>query len=123
MSLLETPPDPGDPARLRLESTRTCDRLRSMSAVRLAAGRVDGRSRARAAFDLAQEFADHAAELAGGPQRRLPELGDFAAADVLAVCALDLVAELDARGGLGAPESAAACESAVTRLIELRRSL
>ena len=120
VSLLETPPDPRAPARLRLELTRTCDRLRSMSAVRLATARPDGRSRARAALDLAQDFADRAAELAARPQQALPELGDFAASDVLAVCGLDLLEELEARG---AQESAAACAAAVTRLIELRRSL
>ena len=100
--------------------TRTCDRLRSMSVVRLAAERPEGHSRAQAAFDLAQEFADRAAELAHRPPRALPDLGVFAAGDVLAVCAHDLVEELAGHDPKPAGE---VCADAVARLIDLRRSL
>ncbi len=95
-----------------------------MSAVRLgapaASGGATGRSRARAAFDLAQEFADAAAALAGHPGRALPELGDFAVGDVLAVCVHDLVEELTAADE---QRRAQVCASAVAHLIALRRSL
>ena len=91
-----------------------------MSLVRLAAPLPDGRSRARAAFDLAQDLADRAAGLAGRPARRLPELADPAAGDVLAVCAQDLLEELaTALPGRGEEE----CRRAVEALVTLRQSL
>ncbi len=120
VSLLDPTPAPEDPERLILEASRTCDRLRSLSLVRLGAQLPDGRSRARAAFDLAQELADDAAALEGRPARALPDLADPAAGDVLAVCAQDL-AEVVAEGRSDA--SADACRRAVERLISLRRAL
>ena len=120
MSLLEQPPGLDDPARLRLESGRTCDRLRSMSLTRLDAPLADGRSRSRAALDLAQQFADAAALLAGRPVRALPELGSPAAGDVLAVCALDLAEELDRGTG---DDSTGVCRGAVQDLVSLRQQL
>jgi hypothetical protein len=120
VSLLDPTPAPEDPERLILEASRTCDRLRSLSLVRLGAQLPDGRSRARAAFDLAQELADDAAALEGRPARALPDLADPAAGDVLAVCAQDL-AEVGAEGRSDA--SADACRRAVERLISLRRAL
>ena len=91
-----------------------------MSLVRLGASVNDGRSRARTALDLAQELADEAAAIAGRPARRLPDLPDPAAGDVLAVCTHDLAEELAALP----PEAAAsACRSAVDRLVTLRQLL
>lgn len=120
VSLLDPTPAPEDPDRLILEATRTCDRLRSLSLVRLAASLPDGRSRARAAFDLAQDLADAAAELAGHPRRVLPDLADPAAGDVLAVCAQDLAEEVADRRG---DASAQACRRAVEGLVALRQAL
>jgi hypothetical protein len=120
VSLLDPIPAPEDPDRLILEAARTCDRLRSLSLVRLAAPLPDGRSRARAAFELAQDLADEAAVLAGRPQRMLPDLADPAAGDVLAVCAQDLAEEVADRRGEAA---SGACRRAVEGLVTLRRSL
>lgn len=121
MDLLAAPPDPADPARLVLEAGRTCDRLRSMSLVRLSAELPGGGTRAGAAFDLAGEFADLAADLAEQPRRDLPPLPDPAAGDVLAVCARDLVQELLDRPG--EPDAAEVCARAVAALVSLRRVL
>lgn len=121
MSLLEPDPDPSHPDRLALEGARTADRLRTLSLVRLAAPAAQGASRAQAAFALAQELADRAAELAGGPRRALPVLPDSAVGDVLAVCVHDLVEQLQQAG----PDSPAGstCAEAVERLRELRAQL
>jgi hypothetical protein len=120
VSLLDPTPAPEDPERLILEASRTCDRLRSLSLVRLGAQLPDGRSRARAAFDLAQELVDAAAALQGRPARDLPDLADPAAGDVLAVCAQDLAEEVAERRS---DASADACRRAVERLIGLRQAL
>lgn len=81
---------------------------------------TDGRSRAGAALDLAQELADEAAVIAGRPARRLPDLPDPAAGDVLAVCANDLAEELE---GVPTDTGGSACRSAVERLVVLRQLL
>lgn len=120
MSLLDPTPLPEDPERLILEASRTCDRLRSLSLVRLAASLPEGRSRARAAFDLAQELADASFALAGTPSHVLPDLADLAAGDVLAVCAQDLAEEVARRPSHAAAE---ACRGAVEGLIALRQVL
>ena len=88
-----------------------------MSLVRLGAAVNDGRSRGRVALDLAQEFADQAAAIAGRPARRLPDLPVPAAGDVLAVCANDLADELYA---IPVDAGASTCRSAVERLVTLR---
>jgi hypothetical protein len=121
VSLLDPEPEEGDPARLHRESARTADRLRTMSLVRLSAPLPDGSTRAGAAFALAQRLVDRAAELAGRPRRRLPELPDSAVGDVLAVCAHDLAEQVRAR----APDrsATAACREAVVALVALRRDL
>ena len=121
MVLLTPPPDPTDPARLQVEADRTCDRLRSMSLVRLAAPRPHGPTRAGAAFALAATLADARADLVGRPRRQLPELPDPAAGDVLAVCANDLVEAVRTRPG--DPDAARICGDAVRALIALRRDL
>jgi hypothetical protein len=120
VSLLDPTPAPEDPERLVLEASRTCDRLRSMSLVRLAAPLPDGRSRARAAFDLAQDLADASFVLAGRPVQGLPDLADPAAGDVLAVCAQDLAEQV---ADLPGEASARACRRAVEGLIALRQAL
>jgi hypothetical protein len=120
VSLLDPTPAPEDPERLVLEASRTCDRLRSMSLVRLAAPLPDGRSRARAAFDLAQDLTDASFALAGAPGRALPDLADPAAGDVLAVCAQDLAEQVADRPG---EASAQACRRAVEGLVALRKVL
>lgn len=117
MTLADPPPEPRDPARLAVEIERTVDRLRSLSAVRLAAPLPGGRSRAEAAFALAQVLADRAAGLEGRPVRVLPELPDLAAGDVLAVCGHDLLAQVR----LGRDPQA--CREAVEALVALRRVL
>jgi hypothetical protein len=119
VSLLDPEPEEGDPARLDRESARTADRLRTMSLVRLSAPLPDGSTRAGAAFALAQRLVDRAAELAGRPRRRLPELPDSAVGDVLAVCVHDLVEQVE-RGGA---DDRAACAAAVEALRDLRRQL
>jgi hypothetical protein len=91
-----------------------------MSLVRLAAPLPDGRSRARAALDLAQGLADEAAVLAGRPGRELALLADPAAGDVLAVCAQDLAEEV---AGRPSATSVQACRAAVEALVALRQSL
>ena len=117
VSLLDPQPDPGDPERLALEVGRTAERLRSLSAVRLAAALPDGGCRAAAAFGLAQALTDRAATLAGRPHRALPELPDLAAGDVLAVCGHDLVEQLHSSA------EPATCRRAVEDLVALRRLL
>jgi hypothetical protein len=121
VNLLAPEPDPDDPERLDREAARTAERLRTLSLVRLAVALPDGRTRAAAAFALAGELADLAADLAGRPRRRLPELPDGAVGDVLAVCALDLAEEVRACGS--SPAAAAACRAAVDSLVALRRQL
>lgn len=93
-----------------------------MSLVRLSAALPEGSNRAHAAFALAGDFADRAADLAGRPRRALPELPDPAAGDVLSVCGNDLAEELRAAPAdpLGA---AAICRTAVAELVALRRLL
>jgi hypothetical protein len=92
---------------LAADVRRVADRLRTMSAARLAgppAPPEDGmppyRSRAQAAWAVAQAMADAAAALESGPaggwveRRPLPELADFAAGDQVAVTGHDLLAAL-----------------------------
>ena len=94
---------------LAADVRRVSDRLRTLSAARLAgppAPPEDGmppyRSRAQAARGAAQAMADAAAALeraavgSGGFQwRPLPELADFAAGDQVAVTGHDLLAGLE----------------------------
>lgn len=122
MDLLQAQPSEADPRRLELEADRTAERLRTLSLVRLATSLPDGRSRAGAAFDLAQRLADRAADLTATQQRALPELPVQAAADALAVCARDLVDVLRAASAPAAGAEAA-CRESVAELIALRRLL
>jgi hypothetical protein len=121
VNLLAPEPDPDDPERLEREAVRTAERLRTLSLVRLGVALPDGRTRAGAAFAVAGELADAAADLAGRPRRQLPQLPDGAAGDALAVCALDLAEEIRAAGPSAATSQA--CRTAVETLVALRRQL
>lgn len=121
MDLRAPDPDAGDPARLDLEASRACERLRTMSLVRLAASRPGARTRAADAFALAQDLVDMTADLLAGERRTLPPLPDASAGDVLAVCAHDLACAL--RDAPGDPRALATCRRAVEQLVALRLSL
>lgn len=95
-----------------------------MSLTRLSRPGAGGGSRAAAAFELAQRLADTAADLDGRARVALPELADPCAGDVVAVCAHDLVAAIEATAGsIPASTAAQACRSAVADLVALRRTL
>ena len=98
-------------AELATDVRRVSDRLRSLSATRLAGppgppgdGLPPYASRAQAARAAAQAMVDaagalEAATAGGGPARRsLPELADLAAGDQVAVTGNDLLAALDLLG-------------------------
>lgn len=124
MSLFDPPADPSDPDRLSREAERTCDRLRTMALTRLSRPEAGGASRAAAAFEVAQRLADTAADLDGRARVGLPELADPCAGDVVAVCAHDLVAAIEATTeSVSAQAAARACRSAVADLVALRRTL
>jgi hypothetical protein len=131
---------------LAADVRRVADRLRTLSAARLAgppAPPEDGmppyRSRAQAARGAAQAMADAAAALesaaAGGVGslgwRPLPELADFAAGDQVAVTGHDLLAALklvspDEEVWFGAHDRAPArlgVEQAARLLADVRRRL
>jgi hypothetical protein len=76
--------DPRD--EVAREGQRVVDRLRSMPLTRLT-GDVAGRARA-----LAQALADRAADLEGRPRRPVPDIGDPAVGDQVAVMVTDLLA-------------------------------
>ena len=74
-----------------VELGRVVDRLRSMPLTRLAAPWGDYPSRAAGARALAQRLADRAADLAGLPHRLVPDVGDAAVGDQVAVTGRDLL--------------------------------
>jgi hypothetical protein len=74
-----------------VELRRVVDRLRSMPLTRLAAPWGDYPSRAVGARALAQRLADRAADLSGLPRRRVPDVGDAAVGDQVAVTGRDLL--------------------------------
>lgn len=76
-----------------------------------------GGTPATRAFALAAVLADEAADLDSRPRRPLPSLPAASAGDVLAVCAHDLMAVLEA-----APDPAATARLSEA-MITLRRSL
>ena len=119
----QTHPEPGAGADdLARDLDRVIDRLRSLSAARLAAPVPGWASRAVAARALAQACADAAAHLTGEPTRTVPALSDLAVGDQVAVCGHDLVAALS---GTGTDRDAAATAAAAVRadLDALRRAL
>jgi hypothetical protein len=68
-----------------VELGRVVDRLRSMPLTRLAAPWGDYPSRAVGARALAQRLADRAADVSGSPHRSVPDVGDAAVGDQVAV--------------------------------------
>ena len=125
---------------------RVSDRLRTLSATRLASPPApparpdeggageDHASRAAAGRALAQRLADAAADLeaaAAGvePGRRpLPELPDLSVGDQVAVTGHDLLAVLDLAGpdppvGTGGRRAAEAVRAAARALMDVRRRL
>ncbi len=95
-----------------------------MALTRLSAPGADGRSRAEAAFEVAQRLADAAADLNGRARQVLPSLADPAAGDVVAVCSHDLAEAIAAPVStvpVGAAEDV--CRTAVADLVALRRML
>ncbi len=81
-----------DDEGVRTEAARVVDRLRTMPLTRLAAPWPPHPSRAAGARALAQRLADRAADLTGGPRRDVPDVGDAAVGDQVAVTLADLLA-------------------------------
>lgn len=119
MDALRPDPDMADPARLRIEADRVCERLRTMSLVRLAAPLGPDGSRADRGFAVAQELVDLAASVRGEARRLLPRLPDPAVGDVLAVAARELIDALESTGDGGGE----ACRRASESLREVRLAL
>jgi hypothetical protein len=76
---------------VRVELGRVVDRLRSMPLARLARPWGDYPSLAAGARSLAQDLADRGADLGGWPRREVPDVGDAAVGDQVAVTGLDLL--------------------------------
>lgn len=77
---------------VQTEVNRVVDRLRSMTLARLAAPWQGFDSMAAGARGLAQRLADRAADVGGWPRRAVPDVGDAAVGDQVAVTAADLLA-------------------------------
>ncbi len=75
----------------RVELGRVVDRLRTMPLTRLAAPWGDYPSRAAGARAVAQRLADRAADVSGAPHRPVPDVGDAAVGDQVAVTGRDLL--------------------------------
>jgi hypothetical protein len=75
----------------RVELGRVVDRLRSMPLSRLAAPWGDYPSRAAGGRALAQRLADRAADVSGAPHRPVPDVGDAAVGDQVAVTGRDVL--------------------------------
>ena len=89
-----------------------------MSDTRLARALPPHASRADAARALAQDLADRAAVLVGGPPRPLPRLPDLAVGDQVAVTGTDLVL-----AAAGHPDPGGLVAAAVERCRALRLAL
>lgn len=76
---------------LEVEVGRLADRLRSMPLTKLSAPWQESGSRAAVARKLAQRMADGAADLSGVPRRGVPDVGDAAVGDQVAVVGAELV--------------------------------
>jgi hypothetical protein len=77
---------------LAVELDRVVDRLRSMPLTKLSAPWPPYPSRAAGARALAQRLADAAADVSGEPRRVVPDVGDSAVGDQVAVTGADLLA-------------------------------
>jgi hypothetical protein len=81
-----------DSPDVEVELARVVDMLRSMPIPKLGRPMVDeGPTRAQAARDLAQWLADAAAGQAGWSHREVPDVGDPAVGDQIAVTGRDLL--------------------------------
>jgi hypothetical protein len=111
-----------EPVSVELE--RTVDRLRSRSLSRLARAwdpaDASGPTAAQAGLALAQDLADAAAALEGGPTRSLPSVDPHVVPDVLAVCGHDLLLALAAAQERG-ESGAAVTEVSASAIAGLRR--
>ena len=76
---------------VQIELGRVVDRLRSMPLTRLAAPWESYPSRAAGARALAQALADRCAELSGVDRHIVPDIGDAAVGDQVAVTGRDLL--------------------------------
>lgn len=86
--LSAVPPTDADAA---VELARVVTRLRTMPLARLSAPWPPHPSRAAAARALAQDMAARAAAVSGGAWRALPDVGDAAVGDQVAVTGRDLL--------------------------------
>ncbi len=77
---------------LAVELDRVVDRLRGMPLTKLSAPWPPYPSRAAGARALAQRLADAAADVSGEPRRVVPDVGDSAVGDQVAVTGADLIA-------------------------------
>ncbi len=80
------------PDGLAVELDRVVEQLRSMPLTKLAAPWPPFPSRAASARALAQQLADAAADVSGEPHRVVPDVGDAAVGDQVAVTGADLLA-------------------------------
>lgn len=78
--------------QVRTELERVVDRLRTMPLGRLDAPWPPYATRAEGARALAQRLADRAADLGGWPRHPIPDVGDAAVGDQVAVTGADLLA-------------------------------
>jgi hypothetical protein len=81
----------GEDSDAHVELDRVVERLRTMPLAQLAAAWPPFASRAHGARALAQEFADRAAEIAGAQRHTVPDAGDAAVGDQVAVTGRDLI--------------------------------
>jgi len=77
---------------LAVEINRVVERLRSMPLTKLAAPWPPFPSRVAGARALAQQLADAAADASGEPHRVVPDVGDAAVGDQIAVTGADALA-------------------------------
>ncbi len=73
------------------ELTRVVDFLRSMPLAKLSRPVDDGPTRAELARDVAQKLADACARAQGRPVRAVPDVGEGAVGDQIAVTGADLL--------------------------------
>ena len=85
-----------------VELSRVVDRLRTMPLTRLAAPWGDYPSRAAGARALAQRLADRAADVSGAPHRPVPDVGDAAVGDQVAVTGREFLSLVLSEGDVSA---------------------
>ena len=85
-----------------VELSRVVDRLRSMPLTRLAAPWGDYPSRAAGARALAQRLADRVADVSGAPHRPVPDVGDAAVGDQVAVTGREFLSLVLSEGDVSA---------------------